>query len=331
MRALIVGLGSIGRRHLANLRRLEPEAQITVWRHAPPQPDQEVPPQANRVVHGLEAALESLPEVAIIANPAAFHIETALALAQQGVDLLIEKPLSHSADGVSALLDLCRQRERVLMVGYNLRFNAALLAARQALAEGHIGRLLSLRAEVGQYLPEWRPSSDYRQTVSARRDLGGGVIFELSHELDYVRWLAGEVRAVSAVTGHLSDLEIDVEDTAEIILQFANGAVGSVHVDMVQRSMTRSCRFIGTQGTLIWDGISQEVRLYSGHTQTWTTLHAGSAERNEMFLEELRHFLHCVTAREEPTVSGVDGWRVLQIALAAHEASRTQRTVNLAA
>jgi predicted dehydrogenase len=331
MKVLIAGLGSIGHRHLANLRLVEPAAHITVWhQHSQRQDVAEAPSPADRVVYRLEDALAAKPDVALVTCPTSLHVATGLALARQGVHLFIEKPLSNSLDGVDELLDLCRQRNLALMVGYNFRFYRPLQVMRQALLEGQIGRIVAVRAEVGQFLPQWRPTSDYRQSVSARRDLGGGAVLELSHELDYVRWLVGEVKAVSAQVARLSDLDIDVEDTAEIVLQFSNGAVGSVHLDMIQRAATRTCRVIGAEGTLTWDGACHRVRLFSAEANKWWDLHpAKDIDRNEMYVAELRHFLDCVRGNCTPTISADDGRRVLEIALAAKQSSRDRRVVEL--
>jgi len=331
MRALIVGLGSIGRRHLATLRQIEPAAHITIWhQHSKSRDATEAQPLVDRVVYTSEDALDTQPDVALITNPASLHIETALPLAKKGVHLFIEKPLSDTLDRVDELLDLCRKNALVLMVGYNFRFYKPLLVIRQALIEGRIGRPIALRAEAGQYLPEWRPGKDYRQTVSAKRELGGGAVLELSHELDYVRWLLGEVKTVSAQVRHLSDLKLDVEDTSEIILQSSSGVICSVHLDMIQQPATRTCRIIGTEGTLTWDGLSHRVRLFSASTNRWSDLHpAKPLGRNEMYAAELRHFLDCMRRNGVPNVSGEDGRRVLEIALAAKQSSREQRVVEI--
>lgn len=331
MRALIVGLGSIGGGHLTNLRLVEPDAHITVWHQRSKLHDTtDVTTVADEVVYQLEDALETKPDMAMITNPASIHIETGVALARRGIHLFIEKPLSNTLDGVDELLDLCRKRALVLMVGYNFHFYQPLQVMRQALSDGRIGRIIGLRAEVGQFLPEWRPGRDYRQCVSSRRDLGGGVVLELSHELDYVRWLMGEVKTVSAQIGHFSDLDVDVEDTAEIILQFYNGVMGSVHLDMVQRPAIRTCRIVGTEGTLTWDGIGHCVALYSAATDMWSDLYRDEiADHNEMYIAELRHFLDCVKGNGVPIVTGEDGRRVLEIALAVKQSSRDKRVVEL--
>ena len=329
MRALIAGLGSIGRRHLANLRELAPAASIVVWHQQTSTPGHTAG-LADREVFSLESALETMPDVALVTGPASTHVVTATALAGAGAHLLVEKPLSDSLSGVDALLHRCVANGLTLLVGYNLRFAPDLQAIKQALDDGRIGRVLSVRAEVGSYLPDWRPSADYRTTVSARRDLGGGVLGELSHEIDYVQWLVGDIIEVSARVGQLSPLEIDVEDIAELVVTFASGALGSIHLDMLQRAPTRTCRIIGVDGTIIWDGLSGHVALFSSDTGDWTELSAaGSARIADTYVAELRHFLDCVHGRSTPLTTGTDARRVLQVVLAAKQASAERRAVVL--
>jgi predicted dehydrogenase len=329
MRALLVSLGSIGRRHLANLRRLDPDGQVTVWRlHAPD--GERLPPgcDADRVVYALEDALAANPEIALISGPASTHVGVAQVLAQHGVHLFVEKPLSDCDEGTEALIQTCHQRGLALLVAYPFRFYGPLRMLREAIDAGRIGRLLSVRAEVGQYLPDWRPGEDYRRSVSARRELGGGAELELSHELDIATWLAGDVESVTAWCGRLSDLELDVEDAAEILLQFRSGAVGSVRVDMIQRAPTRTCRVVGSEGTLTWDGATHEVRLFSVGAGGWSVLHpSGDLDRNEMYLAELKHFLDCARGEAAAEVTGEHARRVLQIALAAKRSAHERRAV----
>lgn len=331
MKALVVGLGSIAHRHIKNLKTIAPDTKVAVWRQHSKSADlQDLESLVGHVVFDLVEALAWQPEFALITNPASLHIDTGLALARENCHLFIEKPLSNTLDGVDDLLNLCHERALVLMVGYNFRFYRPLQIMQQALVKGRIGRVMAIRAEVGQFLPEWRPGKDYRQSVSARRELGGGVLLELSHELDYVRWLGGEVSAISARIGHLSDLEIDVEDTAEITMQFENSAIGSVHLNMIQRPATRICRVVGTGGTLIWDGLCHHVRLFSVASNAWSDLQpANTIDRNEMYIAELRHFLDCIEENSTPIVSGEDGRRVLKMIAAATLSSLKQQVVEL--
>jgi predicted dehydrogenase len=317
-RALVVGCGSIGQRHIRNLRALGVPRILAV---------DTVPNSLSRATElganaydNLEAALADAPEAAIISTPPNMHLAAARATLEAGSRLLIEKPIAASLDGVDTILDLATRRHRILCVGYNLRFHAGLRKLKLLLESGTIGRLLTLRAEFGQYLPDWRPGRDYRNSYNARAD--GGIVLDASHEIDYARWLAGEIVAVFAVTEKLSDLELDAEDVALLTLRFANGAVGQIHLDCVARGYSRCCRLVGTEGTLEWD-FKTGVRLVSA---------AGVEERfsivpdtNEMYLDELRHFLACSSGGEPPLATGGDARRVLEIALAARRSSVERR------
>ena len=333
MNALIVSLGSIGRRHLTNLRGLRPRARICVWHlHTRPVVGAPAPGDegADAIVYSLEDALAARPDVALVCSPAPTHVEVGRALGEHGVHLLIEKPLSDALDGVDGLLAACRARGAVLMVGYPLRFDAALQAVHATVDAGRIGRPLLVQATASQYLPDWRPGTDYRRGVSARQELGGGVLLELSHEFDYVRWLLGEVVSVSAQAGQVSDLEVDVEDTADVHLRFANGAHGNVHLDMVQRAPVRTCRIAGTEGTVEWDGIAGSARWYDATAGAWEELCGRDQDgRNDMYQRELEHFLRCVEGEAVPAVDGEDAKRSLEVVLAAREAARDSRTVAL--
>jgi len=290
---LIVGLGSIGKRHLECLRRIEPESRIIVWRQF--HKDALVPEGADYVVFDLEASLAFFPDCAIIANPASKHVQAALPLAEAGVHLLVEKPLSDSMEQVADLIAICEKNNLILMVAYVLRFNASLKAFHEYVQDKKVGRILSFRAEVGQYLPDWRPASDYRQGVSARGELGGGALLELSHELDYIRWVFGDVYSVSALMANSKVLDIDVEDIVEAILEmksFDGGSmIGNVHLDMLQRVPTRCCRAIGEDGILEWNGIENSVRYFDGKIKQWEVLfHAKKMKRNCMFIDQLNIF-----------------------------------------
>ena len=129
----------------------------------------------------------------------------------------------------------------------------------------------------------------------------------------------------------VSDLEIDVEDVAELVLRFAGGVLGSIHLDMVQATATRTCRIIGTEGTIEWDGVNRSARLFAADRKPWTDLYAPAVDfdRNTMYLDQMRHFLDCVGGRATPRVSGDDGLRALEIALAAKESAAGGRSVEL--
>lgn len=330
-RILIVGLGSIGSRHARIARELLPSAQITVLRH---RGCDEVPAGLDQCFASLDQAMQFRPQAAVIANPATHHLEPAMALGRAGVHLLVEKPIANAPEGVQALIDACQDKTSVLMTAYNLRFLQSLQYFRERLVGGEIGKVLSVRAEIGQYLPSWRPGTDYRQTVSARTALGGGVLLELSHEIDYLRWLFGDIQWVSAILGTQSDLEIDVEDTAHLTLGFAatRGAkplIASLNMDFVRHDSTRTCVAIGETGTLRWNAIAGTVEALGSGETAWQTLFAHPPQRDESYRAEWRHFLECVAQKASPMVTGQDGLAALKVIEAARLSSAKKSVVDV--
>jgi len=318
-RVLIVGLGSIGKRHLRLARELMPHADIRVLRH---HSNNDVNEYSNGSFTKLDEAISFKPQIAAIASPASFHVATAQALAEHGVHLLIEKPLSTSLHGVSYLLQTCKNKNLALLTGYNLRFLPSLQRYRDLLGESIIGNVLSVRCEIGQYLPSWRPDADYRTSVSARSEMGGGALLELSHELDYLRWIFGEVEWVKATLCRQSELEINVEDTAHLTLGFQPKPgkcqlIAQVNLDFIRHDTTRVCTAIGEKGTLRWNGLDGVVSFYPAGSNEWLELFRHLHHRDASYLAEWKDFIDCVVHNKRPLVTGEDGLNVLKIIEAA--------------
>ena len=328
MKILIAGLGSIGRRHLRNLVALG-ERDLTLYRTLRSTlPDDEL--DGFPVETDLSAALAHQPQAVIIANPTALHLDVAIPAAKAGCHLLVEKPLSHSMERVEELLNAVKLGGGRVQIGYHFRFHPGLQRARALLQEGAIGRPLSVRAQWGEYLPGWHPWEDYRQGYSARADLGGGVVLTLSHPLDYLRWLFGEVKELWAFTAHSGQLELPVEDTAEIGLRFQSGALGSLHLDYLRRPPAHCWEAFGSDGALCWDNADGAVRLYRAETGEWQCFPVPSGfERNDLFLAEMRHFLQAASGQAEPLCGLEDGVQALKLALAVHDSQSQARLIRL--
>ena len=317
-----MGCGSIGKRHIGNLIALGVPEVIGF----DPIQDrrQEVESQFGiATVAELESAWQRRPTAALIATPTNLHIGPATEAAEHGCHLFIEKPLADSMSGVNELLRIVDERKLVTLVGCNMRFHPGLSRVKQLLDERAIGRVVAARVECGKYLPDWHPLEDYRRNYSARRDLGGGVILDIIHEIDYIRWLLGEVEQVVCMCGQLSHLEIETEDTAALLLRFTSGAIGEVHLDYVQREGSRTCHVIGDEGTIRWDMTSGETRCCDAHASEWKTWSAPSNwSVNSMYVDEMRHFLACLEGNEQSQQDVCSGTAALRIALAAHESNR---------
>lgn len=344
MKVLVVGLGSIGQRHVRNLRRLLGE-QVEILacrtqRHSHVLTDQlTIEPGANlerfydiQVFADLHEALAQEPEAVFITNPSSLHVPVALAAAEAECNLFIEKPLSHSLDGLDRLLELIEEHELVTVVGYQLRFHPCLRLVKDLLEQKVIGSLLAARLECGEFLPAYHTYEDYRQTYAARRDLGGGVILTQIHELDVVCWLFGMPRRLYALGGHWSSLEIDVEDTASLLLECRYaGRPLPVHIqqDYVQRPPNRTYEILGTRGKITVDLCAPTVRVVHSGTDQEDVHAFADFQRNQLFLDEISHFLACLAGKETPMVSVHDGLQSLRIALAARQSIETGTVVSL--
>lgn len=320
MKMLVVGCGSIGRRHMRNLRALG----IQRLAACDPDPERLAPMVAELGIEPFadfeKAMIAIKPNLVFVCTPPVFHVPQALQAVQASAHVFVEKPLSHTLDGVDELIAEAEARQRVVQVGYNLRFHLGLQKVKQLVEDGIIGQILWARVEVGQYLPDWRPWQDYRRSYTARRNLGGGIILDASHELDYIIWLLGQPIEVVCMAGKVSDLEVDVEDCATVLLRFASGAQADVHMDFVQRGYARSCKLAGEQGTIIWDYPAHQVRIYQAETDSWETT-PYTFDSNDMYMAEVQHFLGCVDRATTPLVDLKQAKRVLEVALAAKSAA----------
>ena len=311
---LIVGLGSIGLKHLRIAREIFPESIIGVLRH---KKTNEVTADADKIFFDLSQALKFQPQIAIICSPASEHVKISSALVGQGVHVLIERPISDNQKGLEELNCKAIKNNCVLAVGYNLRFLPSLMKFKNLIDKNLIGNAYSVRSEVGQYLPNWR-KTDYRDSVSAKKILGGGVLLELSHELDYLRWIFGEVESVQAEIGHQSKLEIDVEDTAHIILKFKesknkSNLVASLNLDFIRHDKARICHVIGGKGTLRWNGLTGDIDLFEPDKTKWKNIYKYKMDQDGSYKDEWLHFIDCINKKITPKISFQDGIKVLNI------------------
>jgi len=336
---LIAGLGSIGRRHFRNLVALGEKDIVLLRTHKATLPDDELagyPVETD--IH--QALKKHKPDAVIVANPTSLHLDAAIPAAQAGCHILLEKPVSDSLGRVDELHKAAEKSGSRILVGFQFRYHPTLNKARELIQSNALGKILTVHAHWGEYLPNWHPWEDYRQSYAARADLGGGVIVTLTHPLDYLRFLLGDVESIWSFNGHISPLELDVEDVAEIGLKFAGGAVGGVHLNYFQRPPIHKLEIVGTNGTLRWDNADGILHLYK-QPQPFGAWDANPPapqleqfspfegfERNQLFIAQTKHFIE-VTRGEKPICDLNDGIQALRLALSAGESQRTGRVVTL--
>ena len=326
---VVVGCGSIGQRHIRNLAEVGVDEIIGVD-HDEQMLNEAKKSGADLTYSDLAPAIQQNNiDAGFVCVPNHLHIQIASQLADKGIDLFIEKPLSHTMDGVTDLISKTKENNLISLVGCNLRFHPGIQTIKELLDKDAIGKTVSVKIEAGSYLPGWHPDDDYKNMYSARENEGGGAILDFIHEIDYARWLFGDVSSVSAMAGTYSDLELETEDLGAMLLEFENDLIGELHVDYVQRSYSRSCKVIGTNGTLYWEWQQGSVEEFDPEAEQWVSHRLPEWTMNDMYIDETRHFLQSIENRDE-TISGLEsGKSALEIALAAKRSNTEGRRVSV--
>ncbi|MBI4423588.1 MAG: Gfo/Idh/MocA family oxidoreductase [Elusimicrobia bacterium] len=317
MKVLILGTGSVGQRHMRNLASLAPGIRFVVARETGA-PNPVTDAFAAEVFPSIPAALREAPDFSVIATPPACHREALEWLVRSRVPFYVEKPVAASMDGLRPLLEQARAAGLVTLVGCNLRFLPSLVKLRRLLQDGACGRIVRAHLECGQWLPDWRPAADYRKSYAARRDLGGGVLLDLIHEVDMARWLFGEFERVDAHHGHFSDLEIETDDAACVLLSRRGGPVVSLALDYVARHPIRQYRVVGALGTLEWDLPGRRLRHFrAGEGWREVPTEAADFDLEGTYLAAMRHFLRCLEDKTPTSQPFAEGLASLSLALEA--------------
>jgi predicted dehydrogenase len=337
LKILLAGLGSIGQRHARNLRALlGEEATLLAYRarRAAPLIGPDMTARAGdpesaygiRSFDDLDQALAERPDAVFVTNPPTLHVPVALAAVRAGSHVFLEKPVSDSEEGLDELAEAIEEAGVVCAVGYQLRFHPGFRLLRDLLVRAAAGTALAAHFEFGEDIAGWHPWEDYRHGTSARADLGGGVLLTQIHDLDIAYALFGRPRRVFASGGKRSSLDLDVEDTADIVLDGDRVSV-HVHQDLLQWPPTRLYRVIGERGTIVWDYYANTV-VVSRRDGTETTAF-GDFDRNQLFLDEVAQFLCCIRDGDHPAVGLGEGIESLRIALAARRSLETREAVPL--
>lgn len=305
MKFLIAGYGSIGRRHLRNLRELGENDLVLMRSHKSTLPDDEV--KDVPVETDIEAALAHKPDGVIIANPTALHLDIAIPAANAGCAVFMEKPVSDSFERLPELQNALKQNGGRFQMGFQFRFHPGLQKMKELLDTGAIGKPYSFRAEWGEYLPGWHPWEDYRKSYASRKDLGGGVLLTLSHPLDYLRWLFGDPEWIWGMNGKISDLELETDDIAEIGMQMTNGLIGNVHLDYYSRPARNGLEVIGSEGKLRCNNLDGIVTLRTADGNNERFSPEPAYDRNDMFLNEMRRFIAVTAGTAQPSCTLEDG------------------------
>ena len=309
MIALVVGYGSIGQRHVRNLLKINTIEKIVVCTK---NISCENAFKNNKKVEVVIFLKNINADFAIVANETYKHVDTALHLAGEGIHLLVEKPLSHNLNKTNELREIAQKKKIKIFVGYNLRYLGAMKYIKDRLSEKIIGDLYFAKIEVGQFLPSWRSDRDYRNSYSASEAKGGGVALDLSHELDYMRYLFGEPCNWKVMKARVSKLEIDSEDIFEGIYRYDNNFICNVHMDYLQKDKKREIRIVGSEGMLNCDLIGKSIRIIRDDKETITSDDC-MFDFDKTYSDELNHFIGTIQGKTAPSATVEDGIMALKL------------------
>ena len=327
---MIVGLGSIGKRHLRNILAIENTKKLEIIIYSKQTKSYLSNHKNIKIFDTLDKCLLEKPDVGFITNETVHHIPIAIKLAKVGLDLFIEKPLSNKISNVKTFSKIVKTKKLITLVGCNLRFHRCINEIKNLIDQKVIGDIISVKVECGTYLPDWHPNENYSKSYASRDDLGGGVVLTCIHELDYLFWFFGETQEVFSMTGKYSNLKITASDLSAIILKFKNNIIAEVHLDYFQKPEARSCKLIGTKGTITWDSLSNEVKIYDFKKSKWKSkLKIKKYDKNEMYVKELEHFIQCVNKKKKTINDISQGEYVLKVALGIIKSSKLKKSIAL--
>jgi predicted dehydrogenase len=345
-RILFIGLGGAGQRHLRIFKSLLPEeVRYTAYRTlsktpllAPDFVTIEGDTLENyynlTLFESLERALDAKPDIVVIANPTALHVNTAIEAAKRGIHTFIEKPLGTDLQAVNELEVCCRERKCTCYVAYQWRFHPCFQMAKRILISGELGAIVSASFELASFVPNWHPYEDYRELYAVRSDLGGGAILTESHELDLCYQLFGLPQQLFCVGGALSDANLDVEDTASILMDYRKDVRRFpvlVSLSFMQKHTRRSWSIAGNQGYLTWNQDDNTLRHYNYTTGETQIFRPENFDHDTMFTAQAAYYLEWLQSAPRDDTGLEVGKASLIIALAAKRSLCSGSTVSVTA
>ncbi len=327
---LVIGAGSIGKRHIGNFYKhgikniscVDPNQSRL-------EEAKKVCPLDNTFSSYEEALKNNFFEGVVIASPTSMHIEPAIEFAKKGSNLFIEKPVSHNLDRLEELLKITKEKEIKTFVAYCHRFIPSVIRLKKIINQEILGKTYAFNMNWGSYLPNWHPWEDYRSFYMAKKSQGGGALLDESHGIDLIRFLFGEISALSADVGNISHLEIDSDDWASLLLSVGNSIKGKAHFDLIRRDPQIKLEIICQNGSITWDRIDHRLVLYYDKDKKTETFSYSLNDVLSMYDAETKHFINCVDGKEKPLIDLEDGIKTMKVLEAAFVSSERGKRIEI--
>ena len=323
LKILVVGYGSIGKRHISNLTKIGKIKIIVLTKR---KKDNFLKKNNCLVFSKLENCLNENPSAAIICNETSLHVKIATKLIKNNIHVFIEKPLSNSLIGIKQLKKMVRAKRIITHIGCVQRFHPITKKTKEIIEKKSIGKIKFLHAKNSSYLPDWHPDEDYKESYAARPELGGGVVLTCIHELDYLIWLFGKINKVIAINKNIGNLEINVDDFSTSFLEFSNKSIGKLHLDFFQIPKSRFCKIVSEKGMLHLDFEKNQLRFYDIKSKKWKNIiKIKGFNKNCMYLDEMKYFLKCIKNNKTSFNDINFGEGVLKTAMLIEKSSRKKK------
>ena len=312
----VIGCGSIGQRHIKNLLLLKHD--VTIYDTNTTLVNK-ISKKYNLII---EKKIHENTNCVMICTPPSSHMSIAKIAMKKNIHIFIEKPLSNSVDDLSHFHDLRRSSKSKIFVGYVFRFDKGLQKIKKMLLSDKIGKILSFDAYEGYYLPLWRPWQNYKKSYTSSKKLGGGIILDGSHELNYLLWLGGNVKEIFSYYTKISSLKVHTEGLAEILLKFNSGAIGRIHLDFINPKYTRRCEIIGDKSSVRWDFSTKTIEIQKSGKKNFSKISYGD-DNNKMYIDELKYVISCISGKTRNNLISVkDAQLTLLISSAIHKSGK---------
>ncbi len=328
MKFLLIGCGSVGKRHLRNLIKIGVDKNNIAA--VDPRDDRlnEVKELGiNSVFTDLDEALHNDFNASIVCSPTSMHIEQSKKLMNKNINILMEKPLCSDLKGIEDLIQLKEKNNITFMMAYVFRFSPLTKKVKELLDEKEIGQILYARGEFSEYLPDWHPYEDYRTFYMAKKELGGGSILDQCHIMDLFHFLIGNFSSVYAFNSKISNLEIQADDIAELTIEFDNKVMGSIHTDIFGRKHKKKFEIKGTEGNIIWDFYNKSVTLYKSSLNKDIIFNEFDEDFNNCYIDELNMFISACKDKslDIPDLNvGIDTMKLILEAEKSHKSKKIE-------
>jgi predicted dehydrogenase len=325
---LVVGVGSIGKRHIDNIRKFNEKIDIADISNKRLNECQKKFKFINNTFLNFKNAMNKKQYDAVfICTPPHKHLEIANYAIKRNINIFIEKPLGMNTRGWQKLANICKKNKIINYVGYCHRHINYVQFAKQLLDKKIIGKIISGNIRWGSYLPDWHPWEKYNSFYMAKKSQGGGALLDESHGIDLLRYLVGEAKEVFAIVDTISGLKITSDDNAFLTLRMKNNSLFHLNFDLHSRYNRITIELLGSNGNLIIDRVHHEVSYFNVKQKKWKKFKFSKANLFEMYPKQINYFLNCLTKKTKANLDIFDAIKTQKIIDGAFLSSKRKKTI----